>query len=303
MKTCIITAASGYKLEDIKPWAESLTRSGYKGSAVVILYEENQEIAEYLGELGIFGFASNLQGLNHICTQRFQDYSLLLKNDYFKDIDYVIHVDIRDVIFQTDPEEWLLQNIGDSQILATSEGVTHRHEDWNGEGIQQNFGVDHYNNIADQEILCAGIIAGKRDTLIHLFTTLFELSFYTADLKGFTDQYHYNLAIRTIYKDVTKIIPADQPWVANLSTLIAIPLQSPEWSTGPRTNALSYERFRKGTFVENMKAEMPIMEGGIVYTADRHPYAIVHQYDRYAPWQKEILERLELVQQEETQTT
>ena len=303
MKTCIIAVASGYKVEDLKPWAESLRRSGYTGAAAVLLYEENQEIAEYLSELGIFGFASSHRGLTHIATQRFQDYSLLLKNDYFKDIDYIIHTDIRDVIFQTDPEEWLLQNIGDAQILATAEGVTYRHEDWNGEGIQQNFGIDHFNAMADLETLCSGIIAGKRDTLIHLFHTLWELCFYTVDLNGFADQHYYNLAIRTIYKDVTKIIPADQPWVANLSTLVAIPMQSPEWSSEPRTANLSYERFRKGTFIENMKVEMPTMYDGLVYTPSGKPYAIVHQYDRYAPWQKEILERLELVQQDKTQTT
>lgn len=292
MKTCIIAVSSGYTVEDLKPWAESLRKSGYTGAAAVLLYDDNIEIAEYLGELGIFGFKAENRGLNHIATQRFQDYVHLLKDDYFKDTEYIIHTDIRDVVFQTNPEEWLLENIGDSQILATSEGVTYRHEDWNGEGIQQNFGLDHYNNMADQETLCSGIIAGKRDTLIHLFNVLFELSFYTVDIKGFADQHYYNLAIRTIYKDVTKIIPADQSWVANLSTLIAIPLQSPEWSSGPRTVTLSYERFRTGNFLENMKVELPVIQDGIVSTPNGEPYAIVHQYDRYAPWKTMIYDRL-----------
>jgi len=291
MKTAIIAAIKGYNIEIVRPWIESLNATGYSGKIGIVLYDENEELASYLVSKGANVFITQLEQITNIATQRFRDYYHLLQTPNFSDVEWIIHTDIRDVIFQSNPENYL-QNIN-RPIVATGEGVTYRNEDWNGEGLQYCYGNNVYNSMADVETLCSGIIAGKKHEISDLFKTIYELAFYTPEPNAFADQHYYNLAIRKIYDEITECVPADQPWVANLGTLIALPMLNPNWSTGPRTPNRSYERFRKGTYIENMLVKLPQMIDGKVCTPTGVPYTIVHQYDRYKPWADILLKREE----------
>jgi len=289
MKTAIIAAAGGYKPEDVKPWTESLKKTGFDGKVFIVVYDNNVELMEYFKENDFYVLHAHQRGLYNVATQRFEDYNHILSSDLCKDVDLVIHTDIRDVFFQENPDVWLRKNLENYQILATAEGVKFKHEDWNGDGMQKQYGKAIYDKLANVETLCSGIIAGRKEGLISLFDTILELSWYSEDPGGFVDQHFYNVAIRFIYDEVTKIIPADSPWCLNCGTMVAIPFNTPEWSTGPRTPYNSYERIRKGTYVENMLVDLPYIDSeNLVCTPKGEVYPIVHQYDRYQPW-KELL--------------
>jgi hypothetical protein len=290
MKTAIIAAAKGYTVNDVKPWTESLEKSGFTGKKIVILYEPSEEIAEYFKANDFFVLVGKDDGMTHIATQRFRDYANLLSSEHGKDIDLVIHTDIRDVIFQRDPEKWLKDNIGGYHILASGEGVTYRHEDWNGDGVQSHYGKEIFDEMIDEETLCSGIIAGRREAFIRLCQTVYELAFFSNDPGGFADQHFYNVAIRKAFSDVTKVSSADESWTINFGTMVSIPFNSPDWSTGPRTVYNSYERFRKGSYIENMLVPVPILKEKKVLNAEGLEYCIIHQYDRYEPWKEEILQ-------------
>lgn len=292
MKTAIITAAKGYTIHDVKPWTESLKTSGFIGKKFVVLYEPSDEIAEYFKENDFNVLIGTDDNMSHIATQRFRDYANLLSSEHGKDIDLVIHTDIRDVIFQNDPEKWLTKNIGNYHIIASGEGVTYRHEDWNGDGIQTHYGKEIFDEIIDEETLCSGIIAGRREAFIKLCQTVYELAFFSNDPSGFADQHFYNLAIRKSFSDITKIASADSSWTLNCGTMVAIPFTSPDWSTGPRTAHSSYERFRKGSYVENMLTGLPAINNNKAITPTGEEYFIVHQYDRYLPWKEQLLENI-----------
>jgi protein YibB len=289
MKTAILAAAGGYKPADVKPWTESLIKSGFDGKVFVVVYDNNIELMEYFKSHDFYVLHTNNRGVHNVATQRFEDYMHIMNNEITKDINLFLHTDIRDVVFQTNPDTWLRKNIGDSLIVATAEGCLYKNEDWNGDGMQKQFGKDIYDKVANKETLCSGIIGGTREGLVSLFTSMLEISWYATEPWGFIDQHFFNLAIRFIYEDVTKIVPADSPWVLNCGTMIAIPMNTPDWSSGPRTVYNSYERFRKGTFIENMLVDLPYMDpSNTVCTPKSEPYAIIHQYDRFQPW-KEIL--------------
>lgn len=292
MSVAIIAVAKGYSIQDVEPWAVSLSRSGFVGEKIVILYDNDESLINYLNKKEITVVLKEDEGLTHIATQRFRDYAVLLSSEEYKHVKYVIHTDIRDVIFQSDPKKWLLENIKDKQIIASGEGIAYRHEDWNGDGLQANFGDEVFNEFVDYETLCSGVIAGTKSMFIDLCQSMTELAFYTNDIGGFIDQHFYNLAIRKIYDEVTEFVSPEKPWTANLGTLIAIPLNSPNWSTEPRTPYNSYERFRKGTYIENMLCGLPKLMHDKICTPSGEPYAIVHQYDRYMPWKNELLEKL-----------
>lgn len=292
MKTAILAAAGGYTPTDVKPWTESLVQSGFDGKVFVVVYDNNIELMDYFKSHNFYVLQTNNRGDHNVATQRFEDYIHLLNNEITSDIDLFLHTDIRDVVFQSNPDAWLRGNIGDSLIVATAEGCLYKHEDWNGDGMQKQFGKEIYDKVANKETLCSGIIGGTREGLISLFTTVLEISWYAAEPWGFVDQHFFNLAIRFVFEDVTKIIPADSPWVLNCGTMIAIPMNTPDWSSGPRTAYNSYERFRTGAFIENMLSDLPYLDSeNLVCTPKGEPYAIVHQYDRFGEWKELLLEK------------
>lgn len=290
MSVALLAAVKGYSTFDVEPWVISLNRSGFKGKKYVLVYDNNEELINYFHKHNIEVILQTDEGLSHIATQRFRDYAILLSSEKCNDIDYVIHTDIRDVVFQTNPGKWVLDNIGDQEIIASGEGIKYRHEDWNGEGVQYQFGKEYFDEFVDYETLCSGVIAGTKDGFISLCEAMTEIAFYTEDIGGFIDQHFYNIALRKIFNEVTNFVPPTKPWAANLGTLIAIPMNNPDWSTGPRTGSLSYERFREGSFIDNMLCGLPRMISGQVCTPAGEPYAIVHQYDRYMPWKNELIE-------------
>ena len=291
MNIAVFASVYGYSPEQVKPWLESLKSSGFKGKVFVIVYNpEGEELLQYLKNNGVFTFVGQLNGETNMATQRFLQYQEILKSEYAKDIEAVIATDIRDVVFQSDPGVWFKNNIQDYELMATSEGVTFRHEDWNGDALEKHFGKNMFLKFADKETLCSGIIAGKKDAIIKLCETVYELAFFSNDPSAFVDQIFYAIAIYEIYNDITKIIPAHENWCANLGTLKAIPENAPEWSTKSRTEYNSYERIRNiKTFKEALKVAVPTLENGKVVNEKGHPYAIVHQYDRYQPWKEHFV--------------
>ena len=293
MNVGILASVYGYKIEQIKPWLNSLKKSNFKGKVFVVVFNpQDNELLDYLKENGVFAFVGTLNGETNMATQRFMEYKAILKSEYASDVDLVIATDIRDVIFQKDPGVWLKNNIQDYDIIATSEGITYRHEDWNGDSLENQFGKNMFLKLADKETICSGIIAGKTEMIIKVFESIYDLAFFAKDSNAFVDQLFYAVAIYKIFIDKTKIIPATEDWCANLGTIKAIPENSPLWSTKSRSEYNSYERTRSNkTYTEMLKCSIPQMKDDIVYADNGKPFAIVHQYDRFQPWKEILLEK------------
>ena len=290
MNVAILASAYGYTSEQIKPWLISLKQSNFKGKVFVVVFNpQDNELLDYLKENGVFVFVGTLNGETNMATQRFIEYKSVLQSEYASDVDLVIATDIRDVVFQKDPGVWLKKNIQDYSLVATSEGITYRHEDWNGDSLESQFGKNMFLKLADKETICSGIIAGKKEMVIKVFESIYDLAFFAKDSHAFVDQLFYAVAIYEIFIEKTKIIPATEDWCANLGTIKAIPENSPLWSTKSRSEYNSYERTRSNkTYTEMLKCSIPQMKDDIVYADNGKPFAIVHQYDRFQPW-KEIL--------------
>jgi len=293
MKTCILAAAGGYQVDQIKPWVNSLRKTNYQGDVMVVVYDAPDEtVPEYLKSENIGVVLGEVNGDLNVATQRFLDFSGILSGDLGKDYDVVITTDIRDVVFQKDPGAWVKENLGDHEILATGEGIKYKYEDWNGDMLQRHFGDKVFGMLKNYETLCSGIIAGKRETLIKLFRTISEIAYYSKDPSAFIDQCYYNIAIRLIYSEKTKIAGGDTDWTANLGTLIAIRMNTPLWSTKSRSEYDSFERFRSHKkFQDVMLCKLPEMVDDQVCNEKGEPYAIVHQYDRFLPWKDALLKK------------
>ena len=296
-KTAILATAKGYTPEQVRPWVETLKSSGYDGKVFIIMYnKEEVELEKYFVDNGFTVEFCEELGITHIATQRFINYANLLSSDKCKDVDMVIHTDIRDVIFQENPDTWLRNHLRSSHhILATSEGITYNHEDWNGDGLQAQFGETVFQKYKDYETLCSGIIAGRKHVITELFKLMYDLAFYSAQPDGFIDQHFYNLAIRESFSKHTHISSPTETWNINFGTMVAIPLGNPNWSTGDKSIYSGFNRERSGSYNDNLLYDVPQLIDGKVCNELGVPYTIVHQYDRYPEWSKQILETCELL--------
>ena len=111
----ILGCITKYKPDDIRPFVESIEQTGYKGKKIMMVYEVPQETIDYLKSKGWDLYQNELQ--QHIILQRFRDIYKLLEQFPNED---VVWCDVKDVIFQKDPTDWIELNM-DEQLLAFSE--------------------------------------------------------------------------------------------------------------------------------------------------------------------------------------
>src|SRR6266568_4030817 len=114
-KDLIIGAYTNYNWNHIKYWANSIDRCGFTGDRAVIVYNSDADTVNRLSDLNfdVIVFRQDPISKNYywpyqnliIVVQRFYDlWQYLNKNNNYR---YVITTDVKDVIFQTNPSDWL----------------------------------------------------------------------------------------------------------------------------------------------------------------------------------------------------
>ena len=73
MKYTIVGCITKYGIDDIRPYVESINRSGFKGEKLMLVYDVSQDVLNYLDKSGWLIAHSETQ--EHIILQRFRDRS------------------------------------------------------------------------------------------------------------------------------------------------------------------------------------------------------------------------------------
>ena len=283
MKDIVIGCITGYSFDKIKPWVNSLDRSGFDGLKIVLCYNIDFDVAEELTKRGytIFAFERddenrklvyNKENFN-ICLDRFAHIPFFLNRLENKDqYRYIIHTDVKDVVFQSNPSTWLENNIGDKEINVGSESLRYKDEPWGKQNIYLSFGPLIAERMQDNEIYNAGTISGKFQSFLDLCTNIF-LSSGGAPANvpggGGPDQAALNVLLNLkSYKDITNFAKSEDGYAAQLGT-----------TADPRR--IEQDR-------QFLLGPEPKMVGDEVCTSTGIPFAIVHQYDRVPEWKKII---------------
>lgn len=283
MKDIVIGCITGYSFDKIKPWVNSLDRSGFDGLKIVLCYNIDFDVAEELTKRGytIFAFERddenrklvyNKENFN-ICLDRFAHIPFFLNRLENKDqYRYIIHTDVKDVVFQSNPSTWLEKNIGDKEINVGSESLRYKDEPWGKQNIYLSFGPLIAEGMQENEIYNAGTISGKFQSFLDLCTNIF-LSSGGAPANvpggGGPDQAALNVLLNLkAYKDITNFAKSEDGYAAQLGTTA-----DPKRIEQDRQFLLGPE---------------PKMVGDEVCTSTGTPFAIVHQYDRVPEWKKII---------------
>jgi len=250
MKYTIVGCITQYQLNDIRPYVESIKKSGFGGDKVMLVYDVSAEVINYLKENGWILFQSELQ--EHIILQRFRDMYVIL-NQYETDV--IIWTDVKDVIFQKDPTEWLSKYM-EGDILAFSECVKLKDDQWACVNSGTSFPIE-WEWLQHKTSYCAGTVVGKKNAIRDLFIEIYRWSKTTANPEQLSDQAAYNVLINLEhFKKSVQFVSQEEGFATQLGTVWIkqneIPLLEPT----------------------------PTYNDGKFYNQKGEEFTIVHQYDR-----------------------
>lgn len=275
MKDLIIGASTNYDWDKLKYWINSINKSGFEGDKVLILMNCDAATVRKVNAAGfkVIGFNQDSNGnLTYnsempIHVERFGHiYEFLRKNEYR----YVITTDVKDVIFQSNPIDFLEANALSKNLVFSSESMLYKDEPWGNQNLLETFGPYVHGIYKENEIYNVGVLAGTgaamRDLAINIFTMAANCPI------PICDQSTFNFMVSmSPYKETSLYTKSETGWACQLGTT-ADPSKLPQ-------------------FKPHLLEPSPIMEKGVVTTSKGTPYHIVHQYDRVPQWRKVIEEK------------
>lgn len=293
MKDLLFGAADNYTWDQIRPWAKSIRECGFKGDVVLLVYRGDVEnIAEHCAELDIDVIVSETDSLgrpiNHndrgrntqSHQMRFFHLWQFLSNNAMADPDlrtvdyyrFVITTDVRDVVFQRDPVDFLEPHLtkGVSQLLAPSECIRYCNEAWGADNLKQGFGPYVAGWADGFEIFNVGTIAGRAQAIRDLSLTLYSMG------EGRfipNDQSAFNLLVNGDLLTVQRV-SHDRGWACQCGTTA-----DPQKIDGFRPHLLG--------------PEPKFDDDGFAYTSRGSKFYLLHQWDRVPGVTEKIIRRYE----------
>lgn len=247
-KDLIIGAISNYTPDKIQNYIKSINTCGFTGDKIMISYDLPEETISYLQQEGWQIVSSTLQGHPHM--KRLIDIFYVLKSLENK-YRYVITTDVRDVVFQTNPSDFL-ENYLTKEVLVSSENILYKNEPWGNKNIMEGYGELWCDLFKDTEICNVGVLAGTLKGLTDLLLLNYMVS-QGGNTEHYTDQSSFNFIINNyLIKDKIQIENNSGSWALQYGTL------------------------------NNPKVLIPpviTIKNNIILNHN-NPFCIVHQYDR-----------------------
>jgi len=261
-KNLIIGGFTNYGINQLKPWVISAKEVAGDNDVVLVYGNATSGTLKWLDDQGVI-LVPMMQVQNvPIHVMRFLSIYAYLRS-FYKDYEYVVTTDVKDVYFQTDPFKFLV----DRKLVIASEGLRYKDEPWGNENLFQAYGPFVYEEFKDNEIFNVGTFGGEseyvKDMVFHIFTNGVNRPI------PIVDQAVFNVLINTQpFKDV---VSKTTQWAAELGTIM-----DPSKIAGFRPNLLFPE---------------PVWENGLLKDCMGQVFPIVHQYDRVPQLKKFVQEK------------
>jgi hypothetical protein len=198
-----------------------------------------------------------------VSAERFYLMWQYLTSQSLDDYRYVISVDVRDAIFQTDPSEWLMRHMSDKLLNVSSEAIAYEDEEWNSSSLMDNFGKVLHEQMRKRLVWNAAVIAGTATCFRDLCLNVHLLC--RASVSTYSDQAALNTILSLEpYRRITRFSLSEDGWACHAGT-VADPAMAEKYRT-------------------KLREPVPVFDGHCVYTASGLKYSVVHQYDRVPQW-------------------
>jgi hypothetical protein len=272
----VVGCIAGLSLQQIAPWLSSLERSGFRGRRFLIHLDSDAQLVTELDRRGYETYdASFLHGSANSLKENPLPDEISVNRFYYiwhflsrmagapNGIRYLIATDVRDVIFQRNPSDWLERHMGRTRLLAGTESLRFEDEPWGAQTMQDCFGPQVWDEYRHKLIYNAGTIAGEFRTLVDLALQIYLVA--PGDRVLYSDQAALNLLLGSaIYREVTCFASSEDGWACQAGT-----------TADP--NLLQKVRHR-------LLCPAPCFDGEYVRTAAGEIFTLVHQYDRVPEW-------------------
>lgn len=262
-----IGAIENYGWREIEPYAVSLSRVGFKGKKVLFVKNISDECHTRLEQMGfeLLEVEDSDYFKKGFFLTRFliaREY-LVRRKKQGNPVRYVFATDYRDVVFQTNPSDWMEANIGADKIIIGTEKVKIKDEPGAVRWANHILGEERYELLKEEEVLNSGTIAGESDALCDLFLRIYELGIDTGEWGwAQSDQTVLNWIVRqSPFKEITRVPAFAEHFAAVVCCAIT------------------------GRYEGKLSDECPEMVNGIVYPkGDKQPFCILHQYQGRTDW-------------------
>ena len=265
-KDLIIGGCTNYGINELKPWVLSVNECMPEADKVMCVGKADKETKDWLVENN-FKIVDMPSAQIPIHVLRFLAiYEYLRKN--WEQYRYVVTTDVKDVFFQYSPFKWMkdfLLDLGAYELVAGSEGLKYKDESWGNENLMQAYGPYVHEIFKDNTIYNVGVLGGgaeyMKDLVFNIFTNAINRPI------PICDQAVFNVLINTQpYKDKIFLAQNKHAWACQAGTMV--------------------DPSKIAQFRPYLLEEEPMFDNGVVWTADREMYCIVHQYDRVPEWKK-----------------
>lgn len=282
-KDLIIGSFTNYDWNKIRFWANSIDACGFTGDKAMIVYNCDLSTAQKLQSKDFKLMAFNqdpttgnlfYNGQLIIVVERFLHLhhfmeNLLRENDYR----YVVHTDVKDVVFQSNPSDWLEANMGDSGILASCESLRYQDEPWGNENMRTSFPWI-YERMRTLPIWNCGVQAGRPSVMKDLWLAIYLMSVGSQHATKVynPDQASYNVLLSMEpYNGITRFSMSEDGWACQAGTTI-----DPQKIDG---------------FKPHLLEPQPLWDGEYATTTGGERHCILHQYDRVPAWKAVVESR------------
>lgn len=270
MKNLLIGVFSNYDWETVKPWVVSASKLENCDKYLIVL-NADFETVENISSYGIKSIICNVDEEKKIVynetnivpyVERFLHlYNFL--NTFAKDYKFVITTDVKDVVFQNDPFEYLENNLGDKKLICGSECLRYKDEPWGNQNLLETFGKYIHAQFNNNEIFNVGVLGGYCEYVRDLCLNIFLGSINRPI--DVVDQAVFNAFVSTQpYSDCVMFSRPSDGWVIHAGT------------TNDPNKIQSFEK--------KLLEEPAKFIDGVVMNSDNKPFYIVHQYDRNPEW-------------------
>lgn len=298
-KDMIIGVVDRYNWDQIKYWANSIKQSGFDGYKALIVYNMDAPTVQRLTLEDFMlvgcnqydetnGFSHDNSKGNVMVDRFFHIANFLNMLEKPMDIDRVIITDVRDVVFQKNPTNWLdTYFLPDYNVVVGSENLTYENEPWGKNNITKAFGPLFYDRKKTHPIFCAGVIAGRlnhiRDLCLNVWLVCHGKNPHV-DGGGGPDQAALNILLdMEAYNKSTAFTSPSNGWVLHAGTSLPA-IQSGSGGIG---QAYVMNNDRNVKFIEHLNYSVT---DGVVNVFDK-PVTVLHQWDRVPDWKKMIEEK------------
>jgi hypothetical protein len=257
-------------INKIKVWSQSFKKHS-DGDVILLCANSNDKEIKMCQDLGIITIPVIVNDTYNIINKR-----LKITQDFLKtsDIELWIVADVFDVVFQSDPFQKMDLKY---DIFVGSEGLNVSQEPWNKDVINKVF-PEYSQKCSDSDIICAGVIGGKKDSLIKLYDRLDYMCENSLNGHNIKDQAALIIMIYNNEIEKLKIFEPTEGWV--LHCALGGPTQFFE-SWGLKNNLIK----RYGGVAK--------LVGKEIFTHTDLKYDMVHQFNRIPEWNKVLTQEYE----------